>query len=70
MDWKEVVIKEKIENWLNILANDEIRKNYLNIFKPIPSQILIDRNGKIIWNSNNSDNKKTLETVLKESMGK
>lgn len=60
--WRKAVAKEKISDWYNILANEEIANNYPNVNDAIPSGILIGPNGKIIWKSGKDE---TLGEVLK-----
>jgi hypothetical protein len=61
-------MKENINNWHNILANDEIANNYPNVNNPIPSGLLIGPNGKIIWKSNDENNTEQLKDILKEAI--
>ena len=68
--WKKAIEKENISNWKNILANEAIKTNYPNPVQPIPSQILIDENGRIMWKSNLESTGKELENVLSNYMGK
>ncbi|KAA9038537.1 AhpC/TSA family protein [Ginsengibacter hankyongi] len=49
--WRKAVTRERISNWQNIRANEEIANNYPNVNNPIPSGMLIGPNGKIIWKS-------------------
>ncbi len=49
--WIKAVKKYGVQNFQNVLANEEIRENYSNMTQPIPSQLLINRNGVVIWNS-------------------
>ncbi len=63
-DWKKAVEDEQITNWYNILINEEIGKKYENINLPIPSSILINVDGKILWKSTYENNNKSLENVL------
>ncbi|MEO8416256.1 MAG: TlpA disulfide reductase family protein [Ginsengibacter sp.] len=65
-DWEKAVEEEEISNWKNVLANEEINKNYGNVNQPIPSQILIDTNGIIIWPHNGTEQKVTLNEKLSE----
>lgn len=60
--WQNAVLQEKINNWQNILVNKDIATNYVNVTNPIPSQILINGDGKIVWKS---DNEKSLDQALK-----
>jgi len=56
-DWTEAVKKDSLDNWIHILiadkwpsgpiTNDDIFQNYYNT--AIPEQILIDKNGRIIY---------------------
>lgn len=63
--WRKAVERVGIKIWYNILANDEIAKNYPNVANPIPSGILIGPDGKIIWKSGGEDR---LNTILKQVM--
>lgn len=63
--WKEAVIKEKINNWYNILVNEGIKDNYENVYQPIPSEMLIAPDGKIIWKSNENE---TLKEALRRCL--
>ncbi|MEO9210969.1 MAG: TlpA disulfide reductase family protein [Ginsengibacter sp.] len=67
-DWKKTIKKENIGNWYNVLVNESISKNYPNVNQPIPSQILIDKEGKIIWRSDDKTRKDDLESVLKKQI--
>lgn len=69
-DWEEAVAEEKISNWYNVLVNEQINKNYENVHLPIPSNILINKSGKIIWKSNNKNNNNSLEGVLSAALSK
>lgn len=64
--WEKAVHDEKIENWINLLQNAEIE----NIFQGVtilPTQILLDPQGKIIWSSL-EDNQNSWEDLLKENL--
>lgn len=50
-NWIDAVKKNELEKFRNVLANDEIHKKYSNTRQPIPSMLLINRRGIIIWNS-------------------
>jgi thiol-disulfide isomerase/thioredoxin len=60
--WKNAVKTEQLSKWHNVLVNKEIEKNYDNIKNPIPSGILIAKDGKVLWKSSNDE---SLESVLK-----
>ena len=47
-DWEKAVLEEKIPCFHNVYVNDEITKRNENVYRPIPSQILINKEGKII----------------------
>lgn len=66
--WQKAVREEKISNWYNVHSNEEISKNYINVNEPIPSQVLINRNGKIIWRSNNKNEILSLEQIISASL--
>lgn len=53
--WRKAVSEEIIYNWHNVLVNKEIDANYENVHEPIPSQILIGPDRKIVWKSNSED---------------
>lgn len=61
--WKKAIAQEKIDDWYNILANKNINDNYDNTHQPIPSQILVGPNGKVVWKLNSEE---TLDEVLKK----
>lgn len=67
-DWKKGVADEKIANFYNVHVNEEITKGYENIFLPIPSQILINGEGTIVWKktSNKVTDEKSLGNQLAE----
>ena len=67
MDWKKAIKKDKIGHWHNVKANEIIEKNYENVNLPIPSAILINDSGKIIWKSGSEEN---LQTILKRYLQK
>lgn len=71
-DWKEAILEDKITHFNNVRTNDEIAKGYENVFLPIPSQILINSEGKIIWKDtfNKETNSKSLNSVLLEIFDK
>jgi len=50
-NWIDAVKKYQLEKFRNVLANDEIHQKYSNTKQPIPSMLLINRQGIIIWNS-------------------
>lgn len=50
-NWIDAVKKYQLEKFSNVLANDEIHQKYSNTKQPIPSMLLINRQGIIIWNS-------------------
>lgn len=60
--WKKAVETEKIFSWHNILVTKEIEKNYENVNNPIPSGILISKEGIIVWKSGKEE---SLEEALK-----
>lgn len=60
--WKNAVKTEQLSKWHNVLVNKEIEKNYDNIQNPIPSGILIAKNGKVVWKSSNEE---SLDNILK-----
>ena len=51
--WNNALQQLKINNWHNLLTTDEISKKYSNPTSPIPSQVLINKEGIIIWNTLN-----------------
>lgn len=62
--WLAAVKKYKLENFQNLIANDEIKSKYSNITQPIPSEILLGVDGKVLWNSQNQN-----ELELNEILG-
>jgi hypothetical protein len=60
------VKKEKTYNWYNLLENKNIKELFKGI-QVLPTQLLVDPAGKIIWNSTD-DNSKSLDTVIEEQM--
>ncbi len=52
-NWLKAVKKFGLEPWKNVLASDNpsLSEKYSNIVSPIPSEILINKAGVIIWNS-------------------
>lgn len=60
--WKKAIETEKIFSWHNILVTKEIEKNYENVNNPIPSGILISKEGIIVWKSGKEE---SLEEALK-----
>lgn len=65
--WQTAAKKNKMEGFCNILANRSFYDNYANATLPIPSQLLINREGMVIWNSVN-DSLKRLEDVLETNI--
>lgn len=61
--WEEAIQKYQIRSFKNVLVNDDIDKKYSNTKQPIPSQLLINRQGMIIWNSMNQS-ADSLEKIL------
>ncbi len=68
-DWEKAVLEEKIPYFHNLYVNDEITKGYENVLLPIPSQILINREGVIIWKKtfNIEEGYKNLSIALSEN---
>lgn len=48
-DWKKAIQEDGVFHFFNTIINENITKFYENVYLPIPSKILIDRNGIIIW---------------------
>ena len=71
-NWADAVKKFGLQNFYNIFAkdNDTIKYKYSNITQPIPSQILINRNGIIIWNSVNQLTQQNIKTILQKEFDK
>lgn len=67
--WIKAVKKYEIQNFQNILANSEIREKYSSMTQPIPSQLLINRDGIVVWNSL-SQSFKSLEGFLEKEFTK
>lgn len=62
--WRNSVAKEGINIWGNMLVNRDLSEYYKNVTDPIPSQILIDPEGKIIWKSDDQNDNLTIGEVL------
>lgn len=71
-DWEKALLEEKMPYFYNVLVNDEISQGYENVFLPIPSQILINREGVIIWKltADVEDEFISLKNILKENLAK
>lgn len=67
-DWKQALQEDQIPQFYNVLFNDEITKKYENVFLPIPSKILVNPKGIIVWKQGYEEqtHNKSLETVLGE----
>lgn len=48
--WKDAIIKEKIDSWVNIRKDQQLEKIFESI-RVLPMQLLVDPEGKIIWSS-------------------
>ena len=70
--WNDAIKKFGLQNLYNIFAkdNDTLQNKYSNITQPIPSQILINRNGIIIWNSVNQRAEQNIKTILQKEFDK
>jgi thiol-disulfide isomerase/thioredoxin len=66
VEWTEAVSKEKLNDFYNILVDTKIKKDYLNAIMPIPNQILIDRSGKIIWNTVHKKENESIDDILRQ----
>lgn len=66
--WMEAIKKYQTENFYHLLTNDDIASKYSNVKQPIPSQILINNNGIVVWNS--FDMSKELKEVLEIELGR
>ena len=66
--WIESIQKHKLNKGYNILANEEIFNHYDNARSSIPNNLLINKNGKIFWDSNMRDNNQNLGSVLEKTM--
>ena len=62
IQWRRAIVKDGLNIWSNISVSKEIEDNYDNVNNPIPSGLLINPDGKIIWKTGTSD---SLEDVLK-----
>ncbi|MEO6134179.1 MAG: TlpA disulfide reductase family protein [Ginsengibacter sp.] len=51
--WMDGVKKFKLESFYNVLANEELKSKFPNVTQPIPSEILVSPDGKVLWNSTN-----------------
>lgn len=52
--WKKAIGIENLHDWTNVLVNKDLTDNYDNIRAPIPSQVLIGPDGRVVWNSDES----------------
>lgn len=66
-DWEKAVKQEEISDWKNVLVNEEIDKYYENVRLPIPSSILINKDGVIVWKSDIYKGSVGLDEFLKEA---
>ena len=64
--WYNAVKKWNLENWKNILCNTAIKSSYINPNMPIPSLLLINDKGMIIWNSINVPEEDKITALEKE----
>lgn len=64
--WINAVTEENIDIWVNILGNKETRMIFQAV-KVLPTQLLLDPIGKIIWSSL-EDNQKSWEELLNENL--
>ncbi len=64
--WHNAVKNWNVENWKNILCNTDIKKSYINPNMPIPSLLLINEKGMIIWNSINTPQVDRIKELEKE----
>ncbi|MBX9839529.1 MAG: TlpA family protein disulfide reductase, partial [Silvanigrellaceae bacterium] len=64
--WYNAVKKWNLENWKNILCNTAIKSSYINPNMPIPSLLLINDKGMIIWNSINTAEVNRIMALEKE----
>lgn len=62
IQWRRAIVKDGLNIWSNISVSKEIEDNYDNVNNPIPSGLLINPDGKIVWKTGTSDR---LEDVLK-----
>lgn len=67
-DWKRALREEEIPQFYNVRSDLEISKYYENVFRPIPSKILVNRDGIIIWKQEyeGTTANKSLKAVLGE----
>lgn len=66
-NWEEAIKKYQTQNFHHVLANNDITEKYSNTKQPIPSQILVNKNGIVIWNS--FDVIKGLREILENEFG-
>ena len=66
-DWEKAVKQEEISDWNNVLVNEKIDKYYENVRLPIPSSILINKDGVIVWKSDIYKGSVGLDEFLKEA---
>lgn len=65
--WIESIKKYKTESFRHVLANKDIAAKYPNTKQPIPNQILLNREGIVVWNS--FETSKELKVVLAKEFG-
>lgn len=69
--WLSAIKHDEMDDWINILRTDTIKKEYLNDTEhPIPMLILIDKTGKIIWNTIHSSERGELRFVIEKTLTK
>jgi thiol-disulfide isomerase/thioredoxin len=63
--WVNAIRQENINIWTNVLTNKDINNNYQNTSEPIPSQILVGPDSKVVWTWKSEE---SMNDVLKRLM--
>jgi peroxiredoxin len=66
-NWRNAIKKYELDNFINVLRNDDVIAKYPNALEPIPSEILVNPQGKVMWNSMN-ENHYSVAQVLGDSL--
>lgn len=64
--WKKAITKYRLEKWVHSLSNSEWKKTFTNVSMPIPSSVVINKDGLILYNTLAS--KATLLTELEKAL--
>lgn len=49
--WKKAITKYRLEKWVHSLSNSEWKKTFTNVSMPIPSSVVINKDGLILDNT-------------------